>query len=129
MTHEEEQLLRRYLADTGDIESEDSPEFADWYNRRRDGAEADAEYKNTLEVAHVWESRYEAGYKEGRAYTMHLVVLQAENHVAIRYRAGNAHDHINLSYEAAHDLAHALEDAVLAKRGTVHDTVGRVAEG
>ena len=35
---------------------------------------------------------------------MHLVVLQAANDVTIRYRAGNAHGHINLSNDAAHDL-------------------------
>ena len=60
---------------------------------------------------------------------MHLVVLQAANDVAIRYRAGNAHGHINLSYDAAHDLAHALEDAVRDRKGTVHDWPGRVVRG
>ena len=81
------------------------------------------------EIARVWESRYEEGYKDGRGYTMHLVVLQAENHVAIRYGAGNAHDHINLSYDAAHHLAHALEDAVRDRKGDRSRLTGRVVRG
>ena len=86
-------------------------------------------YKHTLYIARVWESRYEEGYNDGRGYTMHLVVLQAENHVAFRYGAGNAHGHINLSYDAAHDLAHALESAVRDRKGTVHASTGRVVRG
>lgn len=54
-----------------------------------------------------------------------ISILEGHNHLAVRYRYGEQHFHINLPYDAAHDLAHALEDAVRSHRGTVHDQVGR----
>ena len=58
--------MRRYLAGTRRARLRGLPTVSGGYQRRFQGLEADAVYKHTLEIARVWESRYEEGYKDGR---------------------------------------------------------------
>lgn len=63
MTSEEEAVLREYLLHYKEIEKDE--DFEPWYLQRFEDAKAEVYYKHTLEMAQVWKSRFQEGFRTG----------------------------------------------------------------
>ena len=61
MTSEEEAALREYLLHHKEIEKDE--DFEPWYLQRFEDAKAEVYYKHTLEMAQVWKSRFQEGFR------------------------------------------------------------------